>query len=144
MADTKRTLFPPMSNTVSFPTLSAEGNTDRISANESNRFSFMRLYHRARAFLVSGCLSANSLSRFRVIMCIRSSVGEPRAFFIFCYLAFPPGCLPGIEGSLPGHKPERTRLVVQPSELPDRRLRRCDLPANPPPQRGRRLGGPRL
>src|SRR5262249_35105292 len=111
---------------------------------QKGTFCASRLYHRARAFLVSGCLSANSLSRFRVIMCIRSSVGEPRAFFIFCYLAFPPGCLPGIEGSLRGHKPERTRLVVQPSELPDRRLRRCDLPANPPPQRGRRLGGPRL
>ena len=58
-----------MLKTVSFPTLSAVGNTVRTSAKEAKLRRFMFRYQCSRAVRVSGWSRAKSFKRFRVMKC---------------------------------------------------------------------------
>src|SRR3972149_9159530 len=70
MAAIKRTLLPPILKTVKLPTWSALPKVFRNSTNDLKSFVFACLYQCCNADLASGCFSANSLSRFRVMMCM--------------------------------------------------------------------------
>src|SRR3989304_2118244 len=70
MAAIKRTLLPPILKTVKLPTWSALPKVFRNSANDLKSFVFACLYQCCNEDFVSGCFSANSLSRLRVMMCM--------------------------------------------------------------------------
>src|SRR3990172_655064 len=65
-------LFPPILNTVTGPTWSALGKAVRKSTKDVKFLDFIDLYQCWSADLASGCLPANSLSLFRVMMCMES------------------------------------------------------------------------
>ncbi len=70
MAAIKRTLFPPILNTVRLLTWSALPKVFRNSANDWKSFVFACLYQCCSAVLAAGCFSTNSLSRLRVMICM--------------------------------------------------------------------------
>src|SRR5215216_91083 len=74
MAAIKRTLLPPILKTVSLPTWSILPKVFRNSTNDLKSSVFACLYQCCNADLASGCFSANSLSRLRVMMCMIGDV----------------------------------------------------------------------
>src|SRR6266478_2184677 len=76
----RRALWPPRLKTVSFPTRSALGKVSRRCAKERKSPRFISRYQWASAFRTSGCFSANSFSRFRVMTCIQSPLPPARHF----------------------------------------------------------------